>query len=213
MSFKTDTWALQAETLIRKLKERGMDSVYYATGAEAREAILAELPDGAVVTWGGCMTIEEIGLAEAIRTSARLNFLDRSKAATPQERRELYARQTLADYFFLSANAISMDGQLVNIDGSGGRVACLITGPEHVYVVCGMNKVAPDLDSALKRARNVAAPINNLRLGKEHYCTKRGQCGDCMASDCICNQIVITRRNSGAPGRIKVVLIGEELGY
>lgn len=214
MSVKTDTYAILAESIIKKLKERGMDGAYYATGEEAKSAILSEMPDGSTVTWGGSMTIEEIGLADEVRNSDRLHFIDRGKASTPEERKKLYAEQTMADYFLMSTNAISMDGQLVNIDGNGNRVACLIVGPDHVFVVAGMNKVAPDLDSAMKRARNIASPENNVRLGKDHPCVKTGRCADCLCADSICNQFVITRRNSGgAAGRIKVFLIGEELGY
>jgi len=214
MSVKSDTYRISAENIIKKIKMRGMDAAYYETGEQAKEAILAEMPEGSVVTWGGSMTIEEMGLADAIRNSDKLVFLDRSTAKTTEERREMYTKQTAADYFLMSSNAITMDGELVNIDGNGNRVACLIIGPAHVYVIAGMNKISPDLDSAIKRARNIASPENNVRLGKEHPCTKTGRCGDCLAEDCICNQIVITRRNSGgAPGRIKVILIGEELGY
>ncbi len=214
MSFQTDTYKLLSETLIAKLNARGMDAVYYETAAEAKEAILSEIPAGSAVTWGGTMTIEEMGLGEAIRNSKDLNFIDRNTASTPEERRKLYAEQTMADYFLMSANAISMDGQLVNIDGNGNRVACLIIGPSHVFVICGMNKVAPDLSSAIKRARNIASPINNVRLNRGNPCTKTGKCEDCLSPNSICNQIVITRRNSGGPkGRIKVILIGETLGY
>ena len=214
MSVKTDTYAILAENMIKKFKERGMDAAYYATGDEAVKAIMGEIPKGSTVTWGGSMTIEEMGLADAVRNSSDINFLDRGKATTPEEKRKLYSEQTLADYFLMSANAISMDGQLVNIDGNGNRVACLIIGPEHVYVIAGMNKVEPDLDSAIKRARNIASPENNVRLKKDHPCVKAGHCCDCLTPDCICNQIVITRRNSGgSTGRIKVILIGEELGY
>ncbi len=214
MSVKADPWAILAEGIIKKLKERGMDGAYYPDGGSARKAILDEIPAGSSVTWGGSMTIEEIGLADAVRNSESLEFIDRNKAVTPEERRKLYSEQTLADYFLMSTNAVTMDGQLVNIDGNGNRVACLIRGPSHVFVVAGMNNVAPDLDSAMKRARNTASPANNVRLKKDHPCVKTGRCADCLCEDSICNQFVITRRNSGGPaGRIKVFLVGEELGY
>ncbi len=214
MSVKTDTYAILAETIIKKLKERGMDGAYYATSEEATKAIMSEIPDGSTVTWGGSMTIEEMGLADEVRNSDRINFLDRSKAITPEEKRKLYSEQTMSDYFLMSTNAISMDGQLVNIDGNGNRVACLIIGPEHVFVITGMNKVEPDLDSAMKRARSIASPENNVRLKKGNPCEMTGCCMNCLSPNSICNQFVITRRNSGgAAGRIKVFLVGEELGY
>lgn len=214
MSVKTDTYRALAEGMIRKFKDRGMDAAYYATADEMREAVMKEIPAGASVTWGGSVTIEETGLGPAIRERKDITFIDRKAAKTPEEARETYAKQTMADYFFMSTNAATMDGELVNIDGNGNRVACLIIGPAHVYVLCGMNKVCPDLDSAIKRARNLASPANNARLGIDNPCVQAGRCVNCLHDTTICNQFVITRRNSGgAPGRIKVLLIGEELGY
>ena len=211
--FMNEANALLAQTVIRNLKNRGMDGEYFASADEAREGILKELPEGASVTWGGSMSIVEMGLIDALKKGPYV-VKDRDTAKTPEEKRAMYAEQTLCDYFFMSSNAISRDGQLVNIDGMGGRVACLITGPSHIYVIASMDKITPDLDSAIKRARNSAAPANNLRLNHPNPCTKFGHCCDCLVPTSICNQIVITRRNSGgAPGRIKVILVGEKLGY
>lgn len=112
----------------------------------------------------------------------------------------------------MSTNAITMDGELVNIDGSGNRVAALIFGPEEVIIVAGMNKVTADVPGAYKRVKNIASPPNCVRLNKNTPCAMTGQCGSCLGDDCICSQTVITRR-SGIPGRIKVILVGEELGY
>jgi hypothetical protein len=112
----------------------------------------------------------------------------------------------------MSSNAITLDGQLVNIDGSGNRVACLITGPKNVIIIAGMNKVTTDVDNAIERVRNMATPPNTVRLGKKTPCSETGKCANCLVDDCICNQIVITRR-SGTQGRIKVILVGEELGF
>lgn len=213
MDYRKETYKKLAATIIRNLEMRNMEGVYCETAEEAKEAILKEMPDGSSVTWGGSMTCENMGLIDACLKSDRLKALDRTAAETPEEKRQLYAKQTLCDYFLMSTNAITMDGQLVNIDGNGNRVACLIIGPAHVFVVCGMNKVAPDLDSAMKRARNLAAPANVLRVGKKDTpCLKTGRCADCLSQDSICNQFVITRR-SGVKGRIRVFLIGEDLGY
>lgn len=112
----------------------------------------------------------------------------------------------------MSSNAITLDGELVNIDGNGNRVACLITGPKNVIVIAGMNKIAPDVKSAFDRVRNVAAPPNGVRLGTKTPCAKYGRCHDCYAADSMCCQFVVTRK-SRIPGRIKVLLVGEELGY
>ena len=118
----------------------------------------------------------------------------------------------MADYFLMSTNAITMDGELVNIDGRSNRVSCLCWGPQNVIIIAGMNKVALDVESALKRVRNFAAPPNAVRLNKNTPCAQTGKCADCYSPDCICSQIVITRRSS-TPNRIKVILVGEELGY
>jgi hypothetical protein len=213
MDYRKEIYPKLAASIIQKLEARNMEGVYYPTAEEAKQAILAEMPDGSSVTWGGSMTCVNMGLIDACLKSDRLRALDRTTAKTPQEKRELYAKQTLCDYFLMSTNAITMDGELVNIDGNGNRVACLIIGPSHVFVICGMNKVAPDLDSAIKRARNMAAVPNVLRVGKTATpCQKTGRCADCLSQESICNQFVITRR-SGVKGRIKVFFIGEDLGF
>ena len=130
---------------------------------------------------------------------------------TPEEKRECFAKQTLADAFMMSTNAITLDGELVNIDGSGNRVACLAFGPKEVIVIAGMNKVVSNVEEGVARSRNIAAPPNTVRLGCDTPCAKIGQCGNCLTNT-ICCQIVVTRASS-IPGRIKVILVGDELGY
>ena len=169
------------------------------------------MPEGSSVTWGGSMSIIECGLMDAIKTG-KYEIIDRDLAKTPQEVREMYARQVMADYYLMSTNAITMNGELVNIDGRANRVACLCWGPQNVIIIAGMNKVATDVKDAIKRARNIAAPANTVRLNRNTPCVQTGKCGDCYSPDCICSQIVITRRSS-TPKRIKVILVGEELGY
>ena len=157
------------------------------------------------------MTLEELGLIEELKKSDYTVY-DRSLAKTPEERSELYSDVVCCDYYFMSSNAITLDGQLVNIDGFGNRVACLITGPKNVVVIAGMNKVVKDVNSAIDRVHNQAAPPNALRLGLNLPCAKFGRCVDCLDDSCMCCQTVITRK-SRIPGRIKVILVGEELGY
>ena len=139
--------------------------------------------------------------------------IDREKATTPEERNQLMRQCLLSDVFITGANAISLDGQMVNIDGNGNRVAAIVYGPKSVVVVAGMNKVMDTLESAVTRARTIAAPMNKQRFPAPTPCMVTGTCADCKAEGCICNQILITRRNSGAPGRIKFILVGEELGF
>ena len=169
------------------------------------------MPKGSSVTWGGSMTLTECGLMDALKT-ANYEIIDRDTAKTPEEARVMYSKQVMADYFLMSTNAITIDGELVNIDGRSNRVSCLCWGPQNVIIIAGMNKVVPDVESAIKRVRNMAAPANCVRLNKNTPCAQTGKCGDCYSSESICSQFLITRRSS-TPNRIKVILVGEELGY
>ncbi|MGN0334450.1 MAG: lactate utilization protein, partial [Lachnospiraceae bacterium] len=169
------------------------------------------MPEGSSITWGGSETLRECGLMDAIHEK-NYELIDRAAARTPEESRAIYGKMVCADFFLMSSNAVTIDGELVNIDGHANRVACLCCGPQNVIVIAGMNKVTPDVESAVKRIRNFAAPPNTVRLNKNTPCAKTGRCADCYSPDCICSQIVITRRSS-IPNRIKVILVGEELGY
>lgn len=203
--------ALLAQTVIKGLKRRNMTGEYCATPAEALEAAKRYLAPGRSVAWGGSATLEAIGLIDAIQASG-CTVLDRHAPTDPEAVREVYRQTLFCDTYFMSSNAISQDGQLVNIDGNGNRVASLIFGPAQVVVIAGMNKVAPDLDSAIKRARNSAAPANSIRFGLSNPCTVTGSCADCQSPDSICCQFVVTRRSRIA-GRIHVILVGAELGF
>ena len=169
------------------------------------------MPEGASITWGGSESIKECGLMDAIK-GANYELIDRADAKTPEEDRIMYSRQVMADFFLMSSNAITIDGELVNIDGRANRVSLLCWGPQNVIVIAGMNKIASDVESAIQRVRDAAAPPNTVRLNKNTPCAQTGRCGNCYSPDCICSQIVITRRSS-TPKRIKVILVGEELGY
>lgn len=195
--------------LVKNLKARRFDAWYVPTAKEARDLALSLIPDELSVGWGGTITAEEIGLLPALRE--RGNVIDRDTAKTPQERVVLMKRAMLADVFVTSTNALSMDGQLVNIDGTGNRVAAMVYGPNSVIVVAGMNKVADTLEDAIRRARTVAAPKNAQRFPIQTPCQVTGACADCKSPECVCNQMLITR-NSNPAGRIKVILVGEDLG-
>lgn len=201
-----------ADTVISNLKKRQIDAVYCATAKEAADMALSCVPSGSRVAFGGSMTLAEAGITDRLRSRDDITLLDRSAAKTPEEIKQIYHDAFSSDYYFTSTNALTSDGELVNIDGNGNRVAALIYGPEHVIIVTSLNKVVPDVKTAVARVRNDATPPNCIRLNKATPCATTGVCGDCFAPDCICNQIVITRRN-GTPGRIKVVLVGETLGY
>ena len=211
MSHKTEAYAKMAGSIIKNLEKRNMEGYYFETGAECAAAILATIPEGSVISWGGSETIKEIGLMDAIHNK-RYELIDRTLAKNPDEARQIFAKTVLADYYLMSSNAITIDGELINIDGNGNRVACLIQGPKHVIIAVGMNKVVTDVESGIARVRNMASPPNAIRLNKQIPCATTGHCNDCLAPDCFCNQVVITRR-SGHTGRIKVYLVGEELGF
>lgn len=211
MSHKSTALAKQADTIIKNLVKRNMEGYYFDTAAECTRAVLDTLPAGSTISWGGSESIKECGLMDAIH-SGDYRLIDRSLAKSPEESRALYAQAVLSDYYLMSSNAITLNGELINIDGNGNRVACLIQGPSHVILIVGMNKVVTDIESGIARVRNMASPANAIRLNRNIPCAATGTCHDCLAPECFCNQIVVTRR-SGHAGRIKVYLVGESLGY
>ena len=198
-------------TLVKALEKRHFEAYYCSTAEEAVEKVLSLIPAGDVVSWGGVATVDQLGIKDRLRQRNQ-PVIDRDTAKTQDERVSMLHQALGCDTFLMSSNAISEDGQLVNIDGTGNRVAALCYGPRQVIVVAGMNKVAGDLDSAMARARHIAAPANAQRFDGKSPCRITGQCADCTSPDCICAQMVITRFCNPA-GRIKVVLVGEELGF
>ena len=193
------------------LNKRHFEACYCPDRAAALEKILELIPQDHVVSWGGAATVDELGVKEALRQRGQA-VIDRDTAKDAQERQQMLKQALTCDTFLMGSNAISADGQLVNIDGTGNRVAALCFGPTQVVVVAGMNKVAGDLDGAMRRAREVAAPMNAQRFPLKTPCVANGLCGDCKGPDSICAQIVTTRLCKPA-GRIKVVLVGEDLGF
>ena len=200
----------RGKMLVKNLQSRHFDACYCATRAEALEKALAWIPEGASVGWGGAMSTAQIGLIDAVRRGNYIAY-DREKCATMEERDAVAAKCFSADVFLTGANGLSIDGQMVNIDGMGNRVAAIIYGPKTVLVIAGMNKVTDCIEDAVKRARTVAAPANQQRFQLENPCTVTGTCADCKSVSCICNQIVITR-HCRPVGRIKFILVGEDLG-
>ena len=218
MNAKTDykkaCHKLQAEQVIKNFKKRGLDGIYCESSDEAVKTICRMVPAGSLVGLGGSETIIESGLVDALRRMD-IRLLDRYKEGVSKEEvNEMRRRGLAADIFICSSNAITADGKLVNIDGTGNRVAAMIFGPAQVIVMAGMNKVAPDLAAAIARVRNSAAPANSLRVGVETPCSKTGFCQDphCHPPHRICCQLVVTEANM-TPGRVTVVLVGETLGY
>lgn len=212
MSPKQQHYETLANTIIKNLNKRRMEACYCATIEDAEKKAFSYLNDGCTVSFGGSMTLEETGMLTALRHDPNITLIDRATATSPEEMKKMYHSALSADFYFMSTNAITVDGELVNIDGTGNRVAALIYGPENVIIMAGINKVAANVEEALSRIHNTATPMNCHRLDKKTPCSTTGVCSDCLSPDCICNQVVVTRR-SGIENRIKVILIGEELGY
>ena len=199
---------LLAQTVIKGLESRNMSGYYAKSAKEALEKALSLIPEGSSVTMGGCMSSAEVGLTDALR-EGKYDFIDRDKA---EDKRAVMLKGYDADFFISSCNAMTNDGILVNIDGNSNRVSMIAQGPRKVVFIVGMNKICGDLDSAMKRARNVAAPINVQRFNLNTPCSKTGACMDCKSPDTICCQFLITRF-SRHKDRIHVILVNEDLGF
>lgn len=197
-----------ANYVIKGINSRNMTGYYAADKAEALKIALSLIPENSSVTMGGCMSAREIGLVDAL-VSGPYNFIDRDKYS---DKRAAMLAAYDADVYLTSANAMTRDGILVNIDGNSNRVSAIAHGPRKVIVIAGMNKVCDDLDSAMKRARNVAAPMNAQRFGLSTPCSVNGTCFDCKSPDTICCQFLITRY-SRHKDRIHVILVNDNLGF
>ncbi|NDO45535.1 lactate utilization protein [Clostridium sp. MD294] len=203
--------ALLAKTVISNLEKRHFEAYYCTTTQEALQKALSLIPEGSSVGWGGSVTIREMGLTQAIH-ERNYTVIDRDLAKTPEETAELQRKCLTTDYFITSTNAISEDGILVNIDGNGNRLAAICFGPKNVIVICGINKIAQNLEAAISRARFTAAPINAGRFDIKTPCKTSGKCHNCTSPDCICSEVLITRTSRPA-NRVKVIIVGEECGF
>ena len=199
---------LLAQKVIKGLESRNMSGYYASDREEAKKIALSLIPEGSLVTMGGGQSAWDIGLPQALK-EGNYNFLDRNLV---EDKRAAMLAAYDADVFLASANAITEDGVMVNIDGNANRVSALAFGPKKLVLIVGMNKVCPDVDAAMKRARNVAAPINAQRFGLSTPCAKTGSCMNCKSPDTICCQFLITRF-SRHTGRIHVILVNDVLGF
>lgn len=210
MTPKQESYKNAAKSVIKAMEKRDIEAFYCENSEDAVKKVLSMMEEGSTVASGGSMTLEESGILPAVK-EGNYTYLDRSTAKTEEEKSEIYAKTVMADYYLMSSNAVTLDGQLVNIDGNGNRVACLITGPKQVIVVAGMNKLVSNVEEGISRTHNIAAPPNGVRLGLSTPCATTGKCEDCFSPQCMCCQVVITRKCKNH--RIKVILVGEELGY
>ena len=210
MSVISTFYEKQAKTIIKALNKRGMEGHFCADKKSAAAYALSLIPEGSTVTWGGSESIKESGLLDALK-SAPVTLWDRANVK-PEDMKAFYRQAFSADFFLMSSNAITLDGQLVNIDGTGNRVAALSYGPDHVILMVGMNKVVSTLEEAIDRVHNIAAPPNAMRLGFDTPCTKDGICHNCFSTQKICNMLHV-QHYCRFPGRIHVILVGESLGF
>ena len=199
---------LLAAKTIEGLRSRNMEGYYAGSKEEALKLALGLIPEGSSISMGGSMSVHEIGLSKALK-EGNYNFIDRDAY---EDKRAAMLLAYDADFFLSSVNAMTDDGILVNIDGNANRASAIAQGPKHVLFIVGMNKVCSDVDAAMKRARNVAAPINTQRFDLDTPCLKKGTCFDCKSPDTICCQILITRF-SRHKGRISVILVNDNLGF
>ncbi len=202
-----------AEHLIKQLTKRRMAASYAPTAAQAREEVVAMIPEGATVSRCGSMSLVEMGLWEALALRKGVEIINPFiPGLSPAEAHAVLRRGLLADYMIASSNALTMDGKLVNLDATGNRVAAMCFGPDKVILVVGLNKVAPDLDSAMARVKDLAAPINAIRLNRETPCAETGRCQDCRSPGRLCNIWTIIE-GQRFEDRLHVKLVGEDLGY
>jgi hypothetical protein len=202
---------LLAKTIIKNLQRRHIEGFYCPSGEEAVKKVSELIADGSTVTWGGTMTVRDLGIPEHLKSRGTLEIIDRDLAETLEERQAMYLRAFSADVYLSSANAISEDGVIVNIDGAGNRVAAITWGSKKVIFVIGLNKVTQTVEAALSRARGTASPINSARFDIKTPCKADGVCHNCNSPECICNYVHFLRNSP--KGRHTVILVGENLGY
>ncbi len=200
-----------AERVIRNLQKRHYEAYYCHDVQDLRDTVRNLIPEGSSVTWGGSATIRDTGVTTMLK-AGNYEVYDRDDVKTPEEKVAIYRKAFECDYYLSGINAISESGIIVNIDGNGNRVAAITWGPKHVILVAGLNKVCPDTESAIRRAREVAAPLNMKRFNLNTPCAKTGLCQDCLSPDSICNYFSILRQCHPAE-RITVILVDGVLGY
>lgn len=211
-------------SVMEKLENNNMKPYFCQTGEEAKELVMSLIKEGDTVTNGGSVTMKEIGVMDAVKERKDITYLDRNaEGLTPEEVKEIYKKAFFADVYLMSANALTLNGELYNVDGNSNRVAALLYGPESVVVVCGVNKIVENLDEAVKRVKTIAAPKNTVRLHTGSYCENAGECmslkneGSFMCDGCkgsgriCCNYVVSAQQRH--KDRIKVIIVNENLGY
>lgn len=197
---------------MENLEKNNMEAYLAQDTKELMDIINNIIGEGETVAVGGSMTLFETKIIDYLR-NGNYNFLDRYKEGlTREEIKEVYRKSFFADSYLVSTNALTENGELYNVDGNGNRVAAMLYGPDKVIVIAGINKIVKNVDEAINRTKNIAAPVNAKRLNRNTPCTKIGYCMDCKSSDRICNEYTLIKRQ-GVKGRIKVIIVNKELGY
>ncbi|MEG0077576.1 lactate utilization protein [Anaerorhabdus sp.] len=197
------------ETCKTKLESHKFKVDVVENGYECLELIDSLLQEGEVVSVGGSMTLFEMGVIDYLEKSDKITYLDRYHAEDPFE---VFHQALTCDTYIMSTNALTIDGQLYNVDGNGNRVAALTFGPDRVLVIAGWNKLVKDIPSAIERVEQIAAPANCVRLNKTTPCASLGHCTDCSHQQRICGSKVITTE-SHLRNRIHVIIVKEDFGY
>ena len=196
--------------VVEALKKRYFEAYYVSDSKDVAAKVLELIPSDHTVSWGGATTVDQLGIKKVLSDKG-YTVIDRDTAKSPEEREELMHKALMCDTFLMSSNAITEDGELFNIDGKGNRVAALCYGPKNILIIAGTNKIVPDMEAAYDKVRSYTAPVNAMRFCDATPCSKTGECGDCINQQSICAQFVETRI-CRPEGRIKVILVGEDLG-
>lgn len=200
------------QKVVEALKKNNFKAEYAGTKEEARNKVLELVESSTSIGIGGSMTTIEAGLLDEFVKSGKI-ILDHAAAGlSPEEKLEIRRRQLTCDCFICSTNAVTLDGKLINVDGTGNRVSAMIFGPKKVVIVAGINKIAKDVDAAIERIELYAAPMNNKRLNIPNPCATTGICMDCSGSTRICNITTIIKKKP-SQSDIHIIIVGEELGY
>lgn len=200
------------EKVVKALEKNNFQAYYVADRNAAIEKVLSLVPAGATIGVGGSWTLKDLGIPAQLAKNGHTVYDHNVPGLTVEESMTLRRKELLCDVFLSGTNAVTLDGQLVNVDGTGNRVAAMSFGPKKVIVVVGVNKIVPDLDAAMERIEMVAAPINNKRLDRPNPCTITGMCMDCQGSTRICNITTILHKRPPAID-FHVVVVGDELGF
>ena len=201
---------LAGPKVVEALTKRHFEAYYVSDSKDVAAKVMELIPAGASVSWGGTTTVDQLGIKKLLADKG-YKLIDRDTAKSPEEREEIMHQALMSDFFLMSSNAITEEGELFNIDGKGNRVAALCYGPKNILIIAGMNKIVPDMDAAYDKVRNYTSPVNAMRFCDATPCAKTGLCGDCLSPQSICAQFVETRICK-PEGRIKVILVGEDLG-